>query len=709
MSIKLYDHNQYAYESALNLLKEKGKAAVIHPTGTGKSFIGFRLAEDHPDKHICWLSPSEYIYKTQLENLQKESEDQKLHNITFLTYARLMNMNEDELEELTADYIILDEFHRCGAAEWGKGVTRLLERYSSAPVLGLSATNIRYLDNCRDMADELFEGNIASEMTLGDAIVRGILPSPLYVTSVYGYQPLLKKYEKRVETAKNPMVREQAKKQLDLLHRALEQSRGLKDLFTRHIEDKSGRYIVFCASVQHMEEMKCQSREWLSGVDPEPHIYTIYSENQLSGKEFQSFKEDHSGHLKLLFSVDMLNEGIHVDGVSGVILFRPTISPIIYKQQIGRALSASDSSRPVIFDIVNNFENLYNIESLKEEVLNAISYYRSMGEPEKICTREFQIVDEVRDCRKLFEDLQNTLSASWDMNYQAAKRYYEEHGNLMIPRTYRSPEGYYPGAWLNTQRRIRKGTVAGVLTTEQINKLDHIGMIWDAVTDYLWEQGYELAEQYYKAQGNLDVPVRCVIKTIQGDDFALGKWIATQRKYKNTSTLLQNYEKDRIHRLESIGMVWDAIDYRWEANFQAAKQYYEEHGNLEMSTKYVTSDGVALGRWLSSLRSERKKKGGAGTCISEEQIRRLDDIGMIWESKLEYQWRKAYEAACTYYRKNGHLTVPHEYKTEEGILLGRWVERQRTLKKKENTSSKEKVHLLDQIGMNWGSNLCTNG
>lgn len=41
MSIQLYNHNQKAYESAVAMLSEIGKAAVIHPTGTGKSFIGF--------------------------------------------------------------------------------------------------------------------------------------------------------------------------------------------------------------------------------------------------------------------------------------------------------------------------------------------------------------------------------------------------------------------------------------------------------------------------------------------------------------------------------------------------------------------------------------------------------------------------------------------------------------------------------------------
>lgn len=71
MSLKLFSHNQSAFEEALAMLEETGKAAVVHPTGTGKSYIGFKLCEQFPEKIVCWLSPSEYIYKTQLENLKK--------------------------------------------------------------------------------------------------------------------------------------------------------------------------------------------------------------------------------------------------------------------------------------------------------------------------------------------------------------------------------------------------------------------------------------------------------------------------------------------------------------------------------------------------------------------------------------------------------------------------------------------------------------
>ena len=183
MGISLFMHNQTAYEAAMAMLSKTGKAAVIHPTGTGKSFIGFKLCEEHPKASVCWLSPSEYIFKTQIENLKAVTGGYMPENIQFYTYAKLMNLTEDELSELRPDYIILDEFHRCGAEMWGKGVKSLLETYPEASVLGLSATAIRYLDNQRNMADELFDGCVASEMTLGEAIVRGILNPPKYRVS----------------------------------------------------------------------------------------------------------------------------------------------------------------------------------------------------------------------------------------------------------------------------------------------------------------------------------------------------------------------------------------------------------------------------------------------------------------------------------------------------------------------------------------------
>lgn len=264
MAIALFEHNRIAYEAAVSLLNETGKAAVVHPTGTGKSFIAFKLCEDNPDKRICWLSPSAYIYETQLENLCAAANGWQPENVTFLTYTKLMGMADEELTELQPDYIILDEFHRCGAEMWGAGVQKLLSAYAATPALGLSATAIRYLDNQRDMADELFDGNVASEITLGEAIVRGILAAPKYVLSVFSYQKDLERYKARVRRAKSKAVRDEAERYLEALRRALEKADGLDIIFEKHMTERTGKYIVFCANKEHMDAMMDKVSEWFS-------------------------------------------------------------------------------------------------------------------------------------------------------------------------------------------------------------------------------------------------------------------------------------------------------------------------------------------------------------------------------------------------------------------------------------------------------------
>jgi len=226
MAVQLLEHNKKAYQSAVEMLQKYGSAAIVHPTGTGKSFIAFRYVEQHPDERVLWLSPSEYIFKTQMENLCSSTEYQTPPNLTFLTYAKLMLLQSDELATLKPDCIILDEFHRCGAECWGEGVNRLLRAFPKAKLLGLSATSVRYLDNQRDMAQELFGNRIASEMSLGESIVRGILPAPVYVNILYSYQDELDKYQQQVKNLRSPGLQDVNQKYLDALRRALDKAEG---------------------------------------------------------------------------------------------------------------------------------------------------------------------------------------------------------------------------------------------------------------------------------------------------------------------------------------------------------------------------------------------------------------------------------------------------------------------------------------------------
>ena len=696
MSIELYAHNETAYLAAVSMLAENGKAAVVHPTGTGKSFIAFKLCEDNSDKRICWLSPSEYIFRTQLENLAATGAELP-ENITFLTYAKLMLTDETELAEIRPDYIILDEFHRCGAEQWGQGVQRLLSAYPEAKLLGLSATNIRYLDNQRDMADELFDGNVASEMTLGEAIVRGILNAPTYVLSVFAYQQDYDRLKSRVRRAKSKATRDAAEKYLEALRRALEQADGLDAIFDKYMADRAGKYLVFCANAEHMREMMDHVDEWFGRIDAKPHVYSAYSDDPATSKAFADFKADGSDHLKLLFCIDMLNEGIHVEDVSGVILFRPTISPIIYKQQIGRALSASKAKEPVIFDIVNNIENLYSISTIEQEMQVAVNYYRFLGEGGMVVNERFRVIDELRDARELFEQLNDTLSASWELMYEYAKQYHDEHGDLDVPRRYKTADGYSLGAWLMTQRKVYAGIQYGVLGEDRIQKLEAIGMRWGSFLDQSWERYYQAAKNYYDEHGNLKV----VVTDVTTDGIRLGQWIANLRTYRKSGIRSAYLTQERIQALDRIGMVWDVPDYLWEENYAAAMQYYREHGNLDMPNFYVTEDGLRLGAWIFKLRALRKNGRGtkAGAELTQEQIDRLDDIGMIWDSVHERAWERGLTEARAYHSEHGNLNVPSSYVSPSGYALGRWICARRS--KGRDNHSTERQAQLDALGMIW--------
>ena len=695
MALCLFEHNERAYHAAVRMMEQYGKAAIVHPTGTGKSYIAFKLIEDNPEATVLWLSPSEYIFKTQVESLKRNDPVFPLANVHFYTYAKLMCCTQAQLDDIAAQkpaYIILDEFHRAGAECWGESTVALLKLCSDAKLLGLTATNIRYLDNNRDMAEELFDSRVASDMTLGEAIVRGILPAPNYVTTVYQYQKDLARYQTRVDNLRSAGIQDVNQKYLDALRRALEQADGLDKVFAHHITNKSGKYIVFCANKEHMDEMISHVPEWFAKVNAEVAVYEAYSDDPGTDKAFADFKTDESDKLKLLFCIDMLNEGVHVEGISGVILFRPTISPIIYKQQIGRALTAGDTAAPLILDVVNNFEGLTSISGLQGEMQEAVHRLYANGEGDKIITERFEVIEQVHDCRVLFEQLQASLSSSWDHYFSEASIYYAEHGSLNIPKRYTTPAGLSLGEWLTTQRRVRAGQIPGNLTEQQIARLDSIGMEWGNRNDAAWERGLEEARKFREQFGNLQVPAKYKTK----DDYPLGKWINNARKRRNDGKLTE----ERIRQLDQMGMIWSVFDAKWEQGYALAMNYAAKHGDLNVPVNYTTEEGEKLGAWILNQRTAYVKE-----MLSQDQIGRLEKIGIYWGNRNDRQWNEVYGAAKRYFEANGDLDVPVAYVSPEGYALGKWVRRQqyayRNPEKSNAILSQERIELLDAVGMQW--------
>ena len=249
-----------------------------------------------------------------------------------------------------ADLIILDEYHHCGARHWGTGVRRLLDANPGARIVGLSATPRRYGDGARDMTDELFDGRVASRMTLSEAWARRILPVPEYVIAGYEGDALIGRVRPRVERCGTP----DARRLFERLRRAVTGMAGVDAVFARRLPPDA-HVIVFCTDLTRLEGARAHAREWFG---PDVRDYAIHSRYGRPDGAIRAFEADSAPGRKILYCVDMLNEGVHLDGVDAIVMLRATTSPHVYLQQLGRALDATGNRTPLVFDISDNYSGL---------------------------------------------------------------------------------------------------------------------------------------------------------------------------------------------------------------------------------------------------------------------------------------------------------------------------------------------------------------
>lgn len=686
MSMTLNPVNEAAFQKAVQSLETLNRAAVFHPTGTGKSCIAWKVVEAHPQTTFFWLVAGAQRLALRQAELTRYNGGILPGNVRFCDCEKLAAATPEQwvrLGEQKPGCIVLDCYHELSAVCWAQSVQKLLRMCPQAKVLGLGVPNGAPV--CA-AAQELFADCIVSHMTVAEAMAAGTMPVPsAYAALLWPQEEELATLRARIKNLCMPKGDTSLRVQYEELSWSLRQVENLTVLLPRLLSDTSGHYLVLFESAAYQEKLGTELEQLLRTVDPAVRFYAADHACFADSAALETFLSDTAPGPKVLLCVNAPGVQQPLEGLAGVILVRQSSLMSTFKQMLCRALVAAGSRSVPVFDLVAQFEGLGNGRTLQRDCTEAMTRAGSK-------TPGFRQERPMQQTYRLYGKLRREMEARWEVLCQAAADAAAKEGTLELPRSYTIHSGVPVGKWLELQRQVQAGQRPGRLTAEQAAKLEKLGIRWNHRLEAAWEKGFASAQKYRTEHGDLLVPVRYRDK----NDFALGEWIVYNRQRYLGGNLTQN----RIERLEAIGMVWSTSNDLWEQNYAAATQYYLEHGDLEVPIKYETSSGFGLGVWLGAQRAAHK----AGE-LPQEQVERLDALGMDWTNRNDRKWMSLYDVAAAYYHEHGNLNVPSEYVTPDGVLLGKWVARQRYAYLNPDRSSArvtpERKTLLDKLGMVW--------
>ena len=686
MSMTLNPVNEAAFQKAVQSLETLNRAAVFHPTGTGKSCIAWKVVEAHPQTTFFWLVAGAQRLALRQAELTRYNGGTLPGNVRFCDCEKLAAATPEQwvrLGEQKPGCIVLDCYHELSAVCWAQSVQKLLRMCPQAKVLGLGVPNGAPV--CA-AAQELFADCIVSHMTVAEAMAAGTMPeTSAYAALLWPQEEELATLRARIKNLCMPKGDTSLRVQYEELSWSLRQVENLTVLLPRLLSDTSGHYLVLFESAAYQEKLGTELEQLLRTVDPAVRFYAADHACFADSAAVETFLSDTAPGPKVLLCVNAPGVQQPLEGLAGVILVRQSSLMSTFKQMLCRALVAAGSRSVPVFDLVAQFEGLGNGRTLQRDCTEAMTKAGSK-------TPGFRQERPMQQTYRLYGKLRREMEARWEVLCQAAADAAAKEGTLELPRSYTIHSGVPVGKWLELQRQVQAGQRPGRLTAEQAAKLEKLGIRWNHRLEAAWEKGFASAQKYRTEHGDLLVPVRYRDK----NDFALGEWIVYNRQRYLGGNLTQN----RIERLEAIGMVWSTSNDLWEQNYAAATQYYLEHGDLEVPIKYETPSGFGLGVWLGAQRAAHK----AGE-LPQEQVERLDALGMDWTNRNDRKWMSLYDVAAAYYHEHGNLNVPSEYVTPDGVLLGKWVARQRYAYLNPDRSSArvtpERKALLDKLGMVW--------
>ena len=682
--IELYEHNEEAYLNMQEMFEEENKVAIVHPTGTGKMYIALKWLYENKDKSCLFLCPTKaimYQLKNTIESCGLTLND--FPNLKLALYSNLLNWNTEYYQK-QYDCIVLDEFHRAGAPLWGECVNTLLENNKDAKVLGLSATPTRYVDH-RNMVDEIFEGNVASEITLAEAIARNILPFPTYVSCIYSLINEINKREEMLENVTDEKKKQYLSKLIEQAKRYLENVEGIKDIVKKYVTKKDGKYLIFCKDINHIYEMQEEVLNWFKGIG-EVESYIVHSDIESEeNEETLRLFEQPSNKIKLLFSVDMLNEGLHVDNVDGELMLRTTDSHIIYLQQLGRVLKVNGKT-PLVIDIANNIEAYENIYDVRDEILEHLGYdeYNDEIIPKEL-KEKFKIYGYTKDIVGILKQIDFMYNPPFNKVVEIIRVYLKITGKTYEEIKYNEEyKDIKIGSWKISRRHEYKN---GKLSKEKELILRELGETFEEKrNDLLFEEMIDLIKEYLKITGKTYEEIKY---NEEYKEIKIGKWKNARR---------QDYKQEKLSKekeviLRGLGETFEDKNLSFEAMIDLIKEYLKITGKTyEEIRQKEEYKGRKIGGWKNARRQDYKQ----GKLSKEKEVilrglgETFEDKNLSFEAMIELIkeylkiTKKAYE----------EIKKDEEYK---GIKIGIW-KNNRCQEYKQGKLSKEKEVILRGLG-----------
>lgn len=652
--VTLLPHNQIIYEEILKFLKAEKKGYIVQPTGTGKSYLMAKYITDHKNENIMVIAPNNIILSEM-----KKILGANIKKVLFVTYQYLAkDIERTKRDARKIEHILIDEFHHLGAEGWGNAVATLIDNAKSPVVLGFSATPKRDFDDI-NVPELFFNGNCIHELTLFEAWRQKILPVPTLVQSYVELDSLLNNLENEVSEKQNL-----SKSTRKTLHDKLEEIKSkyisdtsLKKVITDYIPRTTKKIIVFVPQIETMTETERKLTPCIEALGVQAHNFYVHSQQgkKKNDQQLELFHEDFGG-INLIYSVDMLIEGLHVDGVDALILLRSTNSVRIALQQLGRCLSSNKIKKPIVLDIVNNYR--------AKEIFGRTADGTIYGEQKD---REYSDIFIQGNFMEINEAISNLLAKynSWDENFRILLEFKNLNGRVPkdsdnCPRIYR---------WWGNQRKLYR---ENMLEQDKIDKFKSNGFVLDE-----WEDNYNLLIDFKKKNGRFPLQ----------KDGKIGIWYNTQRQNYRDGIL----KKERIAALIRIGVKL-GVKQDWLEWFLQLKNFLKDEGR-EPRSKSNSAEEASIYGWLTHVRQDFKEGK-----LSKSQIQSFRELNIpldssVMERELASRFETTYKQIKEFVDKHHRLPKITEDKKLYNRILG---ERQKI---KRGTMPPDRVERLRALGV----------